>query len=185
MFGKIRTKIGEYYFHQEQSRSWHLRKMTNLREAKKIGILYTLNEVPDYDRVSDFVTQLQHDNKEVKALGFVRNKNLVTRFLPKISYDFFSRQDINWFYKPIHTQVKDFIEKEFDLLIDLSMNDNFSVKYIAGLSSALCRVGRFSEGNSDYYALMIDAKPAMSIDDFLGQIRHYLTIINTHAKRPS
>ncbi len=184
MFGKIRSKIGKYYFMKEKQRGAQHRRLTNLQDARHIGIIYALNDVPDYDRVSEFVSQLQREHKEVKALGFVRNKNLVSRFLPKLSYDFFSKKDVNWFYKPIHKQVKDFIEKEFDILIDLSMSDNFPLKYIAGLSNAFCRVGRFSENNTDYYDLMIDVSPAMTIDDFLGQVRHYLTIINSHAKRP-
>jgi len=184
MFGKLRTKIGKYYFRKDLTRFDRFRKMTNLGDAKRIGILYTLNEVPDYDKISEFVSLLQHEHKEVKALGFVKNKNLVSRFLPKLSYDFFSKRDLTWFYKPIHNKVKDFIEKEFDILIDLSLQDSFPLKYISGLSNAFCRVGRFSDENSEYYDLMFDLKPAMSFDDYLGHIRHYLTIINSHAKRP-
>jgi hypothetical protein len=183
MFGNLRVKIGQYYFKKEKSKTGCHRQMTNLHDAQRIGILYTLDDVPDYDRVSEFVSRLQSDHKEVKALGFVKNKNLVQRFLPKLSYDFFSRRDLTWFYKPIHKQVRDFIEKEFDLLIDLSLHDNFPLKYIAGLSNALLRVGTFSEENSDYYDLMIDAKASMTTDEYLGQIQHYLTIINPNAKR--
>ena len=119
----------------------------------------------------------------LKALGFVKNKNLVQRFLPKLSYDFFSKRDLTWFYKPIHAQVRDFIDKEFDLLIDLSMQDNFPLKYIAGLSNAMLRVGKYSEENTQYYDLMIDTSSTMTSDEYLGQIRHYLTIINCDAKR--
>ncbi|MEI6682400.1 MAG: hypothetical protein WCO44_07220 [Bacteroidota bacterium] len=183
MFHNLRIRIGQYYFKKEQSQSARQCKMTSLQDAKRIGILYTLDEVPDYDFVSEFVSQLQGKHKEVKALGFVKNKNLIQRFLPKISYDFFSRRDLTWFYKPIHTQVRDFIEKEFDLLIDLSMQDNFPLKYISGLSNALLRVGKFSEENTEYYDLMIDMKPTMTTADYLGQIQHYLTIIHPHAKR--
>ena len=185
MFRKLRIKIGRYYYKKEQSRSSRQCRMTNLKEAKRIGILYTLDDVPDYDRVSAFVSRLQGDHKEVKALGFVKNKILVQRFLPKLSYDFFSTRDLTWFYKPVHRQVKDFIEKEFDLLIDLSLHDSFPLKYISGLSNALCRVGRFSEQNAEYYDLMIDLKPTMTSEDYLGQVQHYLTVINTHAKRKS
>ena len=185
MFQNIRIKIGQYYYRKEQTQVDRPCKMTNLEDARRIGILYTLDEVPDYDRVSEFVSQLQGKQKEVKALGFVNNKNLIQRFLPKLSYDFFSNRDLTWFYKPIHTQVKDFIEKEFDLLIDLSLHDNFPLKYISGLSKALLRVGKFSEENTAYYDLMIDMKPSMTSEDYLGQIQHYLTIINPHAKRLS
>ena len=153
--------------------------MVNLIQARRVGILYMVGDVPDYDKVSEFVSQLQQEHKEVKALGFISSKNLISRFLPKLSYDFFSKKDVNWFYRPIHKTVKDFMEKEFDLLIDLSLADSFPLKYISGLSKAICRVGRFSEDNSPYYDLMIDAKPAITIDDYFYQIKHYLTIIKT------
>ncbi len=185
MFGNLRIKIGQYYYKKEQSHSFRNCQMTNLKDAKRIGILYTLDNVPDYERVSEFVSQLQGDHKEVKALGFVKNKNLIQRFLPKLSYDFFSSRDLTWFYKPIHRQVKDFIDKEFDLLIDLSLQDNFPLKYISGLSNALCRVGKFSEKNAEYYDLMIDLKPSTTSEEYLGQVQHYLTVIKTHAKRIS
>jgi hypothetical protein len=41
-------------------------------------------------------------------------------------------------------------------------------------------VGRYSEENIPYYDLMIDLKPAMTVDDYFIQIRHYLTIIKTN-----
>ena len=183
MFGKLRIRIGQYYYKRDQARFERQTTMTNLKDARRIGILYTLNEVPDYERISEFVTKLQGEQKEVKALGFVRNKNLVERFLPKLSYDFFTNRDLTWFYKPIHNTVRDFMEKEFDLLIDLSLQDTFPLKYISGISKALCRVGKFSELNTDYYDLMIDLKPSMTSEEYIGTVQHYLTIIKTNAKR--
>ena len=152
--------------------------MVNLEVAKRIGILYTLDDVPMYNMVSGFVTQLQQEHKEVKALGYVRNKNLISRFLPKLSYDYFSKKDINLFFIPIHSKVKDFIGKDFDILIDLSLQDNFPLKYISGLSRAFCRVGKYSEENTDYYDLLFDVNPALSLNDYIKQITHYLTVIN-------
>ena len=57
MFGNLRIKIGQYYYKKEQSRSERHCQMTNLNDAKRIGILYTLDDVPDYDRVSEFVSK--------------------------------------------------------------------------------------------------------------------------------
>jgi len=180
VFKKLRTKIGRHYLSKEQTHLDRNLRLLNLEQAKRIGILYTLDDIPDYDKVSEFVSELQHNHKDVKALGFVKNKNLITRFLPKLSFDFFSFRDLSWFYRPIHIKLKDFIEKEFDLLIDLSVYENFPIKYIAGLSHYFCKVGRFSEENSNYYDLMIDIKSSATLEDYLGHIRHYLTIINSH-----
>ena len=183
MFKQIRVKIGQNNLLKEQSNLGRNLRLKNLDQAKRIGILYTLDDIPDYNKISDFVSELQHKHKDVKALGFVKNKNLITRFLPKLSFDFFSIRDLSWFYRPIHIKLKDFIEKEFDLLIDLSTYESFPLKYIAGLSHSLCKVGRFSEENSNYYDLMIDIKPSATLDDYIGQVRHYLTIINVDEEK--
>jgi hypothetical protein len=182
MLGKIRSWIGRYYFKKDLAKSIRNRTLINLRDARKIGILYSLDDVTDYDVVSEFVTRLQHDHKEVKALGFVKNKNLVSRFLPKLSYDFFSAKDVNLFYKPVDSKVRDFINREFDVLIDLSMKETLPLLYIAGCSMAQCRVGKFSEDNTACYDLMIDVGPTTLIKDFIDQIIHYLTIINSDTK---
>jgi hypothetical protein len=182
MFTRIRSLIGKHYFKKELQTTGRERKLINLRDAKKIGILYNLDDVPDYDMVSEFVSQLQHDRKEVKALGYVKNKNLVSRFLPKLSYDFFSTKDMNWFYRPAREKVIDFIQKDFDLLIDLDLKDSLPLKYISGLSMSLCRVGRYSEDNTSCYDLMLDVNPSTPVNEFIRQITHYLTIINNDGK---
>ena len=178
MFTRIRSVIGKYRLKKDLLGIVRNRKIMNLKEARKIGILYILDDVPDYDRISEFVATLQHDRKEVKALGFVKNKTLISRFLPKLSYDFFSRNDLNFFYKPFHSKIKDFIEKEFDILIDLSVKDSLPLKYISGLSAALCKVGRFSEEDLSCYDLMIDVKKGTGINEYIDQVVHYLSIIN-------
>jgi hypothetical protein len=182
MLNTIRTAVARYRLKNEASTVHKDRKMTNLEQARRIGVLYILDDVPDYDVVSAFVTELQHDRKEVKALGFVKNKNLVTRFLPKLSYDFFSSRDVSFFYRPVHTKVRDFTDQEFDILIDLSLKENIPLRYIAALSSALCRVGMFSDEDFHCYDLMIDPAPGLSLKEYIDHIIHYLTVINADAK---
>jgi hypothetical protein len=183
MFYKIRTLIGNYFLKEKLEKIHRERKILNLKDAGKIGILYTLDDVPDYEIVAEFVAQLQHDHKEVKALGFVKNRTLITRFLPKLSFDFFSVKDLNWFFQPMHLNVKDFIEKEFDILIDLSLKDTLPLKYISALSMAHCRIGRFSEANRVCYDLMLDLSKPMILNEYISQIVHYLSVINDEERK--
>ncbi|MEI6900279.1 MAG: hypothetical protein WCL00_10410 [Bacteroidota bacterium] len=119
----------------------------------------------------------------MKALGYVKNKQLVERFLPKLSFDFFSSKEISFFLRPLDAKVKDFIEKEFDILIDLSLNENLPLKFISGLSAAHCRVGRYAEKNAICYDLMIQAEPESTLKEFIKNILHYLTIINNNEEK--
>jgi hypothetical protein len=178
----IRAFFSWKRFHKSLRETERDRRIINLNQARRIGILYSLDDIPDYDTVAVFVAELQHEHKEVKALGFVKNKNLVSRFLPKLSYDFFSKKDVNWFNVPVHPKVKDFIQQPFDVLIDLSLKESLPLKYIAGHSMAHCRVGRFTDVNTCCYDLMIDAVSTMPLNEFIRQVKHYLSIINTNAK---
>jgi len=179
MLTSFRNRIGNFLLKRESAAVVRNLKMVNLSHAKSIGIVYPLFDVPDYNQVMEFVTQLQHDHIEVKALGFVQHKKLINRFLPKLSYDFFSSNNINWFSKPVNDRVQDFISREFDLLIDLTMHEHLPVKYVVGLSKARCKVGRFSHENARYYDLMIKIQPMTALREFILQIKHYLTIIHT------
>lgn len=183
MFNKIRSIIGNQILRKQLVNNRRMRKLVNLKDAKNIGIVYLLEDVPDYNRIESFVAGLQHDHKEVKAMGFVRNKVLINRFLPKLSYDFFSPGDMNWFFQPVSAKVKDFMAKDFDIIIDMSISGNLPLRYITALSSSHCRIGRFSEENKDCYDLMLNVDDKTSLDDYMTQVTHYLTIINSDASK--
>ena len=179
MLESFRRSIGAYFLRRDVAMVSRMPEMINIDRAKRVGIIYELNGVQDYNHVLEFVSSLQHDKKEVKALGFVTHQNLTERFLPKLSYDFFSSADLNWYYKPVSLRVKNFQREKFDLLIDLSLHDNLSLFYIVALSTARCRVGRFSEQSTAYHDLMIKTQPLSSLRELISQIKHYLTIIHT------
>lgn len=180
MLTSLRTRIGNRFLRRESASVNRNPSMVNLAGAKSIGILYPLFTLTEYNEVEAFVADLQKEHKEVKAMGYLQHKELVSRFLPKLSYDFFSKQEVNWFFKPMNARVNDFILTRFDLLIDLSLEDHLPLKFIAGLSLARCKVGRFSEESTIYYDLMIKTAPLQRLPEFITQIKHYLTIIKQH-----
>jgi len=178
MFSGLRHRIGRYYLQKDFPEAGKNRQVKNLARVRSIGLIYLLNSVPDHDEVEKIVTLLQKEEKEVRALGFVREKRLIGRFLPRLAFDYVSRHDLNWYYKPGHERVIDFARRDFDLLIDLSDGSCMPLNFVAGMSNALCRIGRFTEKNKMLYDLMIEVKPEVTVGDFFNQVRHYLTIIN-------
>ena len=80
----------------------------------------------------------------------------------------------------MNIKVQGFIEKEFDLLIDVTLEEHRPLKVVGGLSRARCKVGRFSEENTRYYDLMIKVDKKQNLAEFISQIQHYLTIIKPH-----
>lgn len=74
--------------------------------------------------------------------------------------------------------VKNFIDEEFDLLIDLNIHDHFSLKYISALSKAAFKVGKYNENDIEIFDMMIDADNTKTVKYFLRQIDTYITMLN-------
>ncbi len=175
---KIKEFVGNYFLNRELKRFSRNKKLINYSDIKDIGILYTLDNDDTYNKVSDFVGKMKNDNKRPKALGFIKNKKISEKFLPKLSFDFFSENDLNWYKKPDNKYVKDFVNKEFDLLINIDFENIFPIKYITAKSKAHLKAGLYKEQNSKYFDLMIKMDKSKDFDEFFTQVIHYLSIIN-------
>lgn len=177
LLNRIRQIIWTAQFHRELSLVKRQRKYISLMDADNIGILYDASEEENYHVVYNFVRTLIEQQKKVKALGYV-NETIIPHYChPRLSFDYFTLKDLNWYKKPIGHFVKDFVSNEFDMVINLDVNNLNQLTYITGISAARFKVGRFNDGNKDSFDLMIDLKDPTNIEILLKEINHYLTIL--------
>jgi hypothetical protein len=174
---QIRLFFWERRFSHEQAGVVRMKQMTGIDEATSIGILFDASQQADYDRVCEFIKNLQDRNKTVRAIGFVNAKAIPHYCIPKLSFDFFTLRDINWYYKPTKQFVSDFLNHGFNLCINLDLHDNLSLQYISGLSRAGLKVGVQGEKNTRYYDLLIQMDDRDDLEDFITQIVHYLSVM--------
>ncbi len=150
----------------------------NFNEIKTVGILFDSSNSEDYDLVKRYVTYLREHTKKVKVLGFFSTKNIPTLTYSKLEYDFFSLKELNWVGKPTTHIIDNFINEEFDLLIDLNIHDHFALKYISALSKAKFKVGKYKEKDEEIYDMMIDSDNTQKLKYFLRQVDTYITMLN-------
>lgn len=174
----IRQGIGNYFYKKEIAKVKRNRSIQNLTDAKKIGILYDASEEPIHNVICDFVKYFQENLKVVKAIGYVNYGRLPHYCFPKLSFDYFTRKDLNWYYKPRTQRVQDFINEEYDIVIDLCMNDCFPLQYIAGLSQGKFKVGRYGSKYSSVYDFMLNVDASITHEKFIKECIHYLSILN-------
>ncbi len=147
-------------------------------KVKTVGIVYVVPSERDFKIISSFVKFFQDQNKNVKALGFT-NSDMVPHFcFPKLTYDYYTKKDLNWYNKPSSNFVDDFIKNEYDLMIDLTTSFEFSTRYIAYNSKSLFKVGKMNDKNLVHYDLLLDVTDDISLHDYTDHIKHYLTHIN-------
>jgi len=178
LIDKIKVFAGKYYLNQHKNNIIRNRKISNLDNAKTIGIVYILEDEATYNHITRFVKLLQDKQITVKAIGYFEGNIRPIYAIEKLSLDFYDKKDLNWFNKPSGSYVNDFMKMEFDILIDLSLVDIFQTKYISTLSKSKFKVGKGGEFNKEIFDLMIDINSKTSLDEFITLIIHYLSIIN-------
>lgn len=174
----IRVRAGKLALSRELARHHRLKKNNSISTAKSIGLLYYLSDEAAYHIVETFIQSLNEKQKKVRLICYTASKTVPHYFIPKLSQDIITAKDLNWFRKPAKGFVQEFIGDTFDLLLDLSLFDCFPLQYIAALSEASLKVGRFAEAHTDYYDLMIHTSGVTGLDEFITQINHYLNMIN-------
>jgi hypothetical protein len=77
--------------------------------------------------------------------------------------------------------VENFMAEEYEIIIDLTLQDRLPIQYIMARSRARFKVGRYSESNKKILDMMIDMAGSQSLPQFIQQVHHYLMMVN--AKR--
>lgn len=178
LINNIRQKLARRALLQEHQKLRRQRRSTNLDDARTVGLLYYLPDEDTYKQVEELIKLLSDNNLKVRVACFTENKIQPHYFIPKLSQDILIPKDISWLGKPEKAFVADFIAEEFDILIDLSLEEHFPLLYLAAMSKAAMKIGRFDESHQQFYDMMIHTTAVSSLREFADQILHYLQMFN-------
>ncbi|MBN2174605.1 MAG: hypothetical protein JW731_10760 [Bacteroidales bacterium] len=173
----IKSSIGRYVFERKLNHLTRNKRLINLNDAKSVVIVYNVINQDLFTQIKLLVKELTTRNRQVMALGFVNRNSIPNYCVAANSGYYFDLKDLNWFGAPKNDYIKEFIKKEFDILIDLTLEDNFVTQFIAGLSRSKFKVGRYSPNHEQYYDLMIDIKKNSTIEEFIENVIHYLLVL--------
>ncbi len=172
----IKCKIGRYNLRKQLKNLKRQVKTHNFNTAKSAGILFSSPDDDSFRAIKDFLTFLSEKELKVYALGYVPSKKIPQQFLMRKGINFYCKTDLNWYYKPKNEIIDQFVNREFDILFDLSLKDYFTVNYTGSLSKASFKIGVQKE--NAYQDLVIDVNKNKSVDFLIEQIKHYLNILN-------
>ena len=174
----IREKFAKSFLLQQVNEMNRKQKQINLESARTVALLYYLTDEASYKTAESILIRLIELNLKIRVVCYTDLKIAPHYFIPKITQDILTSKDVNWRYQPQKPFVKEFVDTEYDILIDLSLDDHLPLLYCAALSKAGLKVGRFQEDHQLFYDLMIQTGPDETIDSFSIQVIHYLSRIN-------
>lgn len=174
----VKMSIGRRMLQKETAGMQRDRGMFMLTNTKTAGILYEASNGEDYELIRKYVGYLREYGIKVKTIGYFSRKEIPQFTYSKLDYEFFTKKELNWYLKPATSFTDQFVEQDYDLLIDLNTGDHFPLMYLAGLSKAKFKIGKYSNENRVTHDMMIEIGADKGLKYFLRQIDTYLQMIN-------
>jgi len=137
-----------------------------------VGILFDETYFHDKEAI---LAALQSQGIALEKIDILVFKNRI-RKQDVFDYPVFSHKDLSWQATFKSSQVKDFIDKRFDLLIDYYDVEKSALMVVSNLSKAKFKVG-FASVNKKLHHFMIDTH-AENHEVFLSELFKYLKILN-------
>ncbi|MBR4265750.1 MAG: hypothetical protein IKQ46_06815 [Bacteroidales bacterium] len=154
------------------------KSFNNLDTAKTVGILFDSAQQQNYESAKHFMKTLSDNGIEVEALGMVLNEEMLRYFPPTNNVSLFRLDKLTFFGYPDDERVKPFLSREFDILINLCLDENLCIDYVMGMSKAKFKVSMNlrSEDFADFI-LQYSPENRPTTDELIVKIQKYLSAL--------
>ncbi len=173
LFRNLRLRWHEYMLKQRMKQQTAARSSIRFEQAKRVGILFDATNLDNQVFVENYVQLLRKSGKQVSLLAFVDDSHEHNN----LPFKYYNRKDLSWYEHPNSSDVNQFIETPFDVLLSLHIHSVKSLEYISALSHALLRVGKYDDKKIHCYDLMIDNAENTNLQHFIQQVDKHLKIM--------
>ena len=168
----LRRKINAHPFRLQR-----VKRVSNINQAATVGILYSFRDRDEFELIRKYVSYLREMKKKVKCLVYYDTKEEPNVSYSKIDFDFVGKKSHAPTGVPTDHLITNFIEEEFDILIDVNFTSALVLTYTTAISRAHFKVGRTDQYQDDYDLLLATTKDK-GVKAFLRETDTYLQMIN-------
>jgi len=170
MLQLLRSRVHKYMLQKELRFHKPDRQITNITEARDIGILVDATDTDRTALANQLADSLRTQFRKVHILGFYN--------FPKpalnLNFPHFHKKNLNWFLEPQGHLVDEFMERKFDVLINAYTGENLPLEYISALSNAKYRIGLYDPTKMYLGDVLLDTPDPSDLRRFVDQVKHYI-----------
>lgn len=174
----IQEKLGRFKLNKKLKVQQRKVKAFNIEKASTIAVLYDATNRSNADTVKKFIQYLKEERKEVYSLGYIDTKDASETVSSSLNYVFFDQRSLSKSLVPQSSQINEFIQNPYSILIDLNVKTCFPIEYISSLSNAKFKVGLKGDYRDNICDLIIDTENIEDLDFLIIQIKKYLKMIH-------
>jgi len=172
----IKHKILSYKIRRGQKKSKFLHQAYPYEKLKKVGVIFSFDDLKKHEAVKKFIKTLQSDGIEVKTLAYKPKGTQNFEFY----FDFFEDKDVGFFGKIENPYFQSFLGQKLEYLFCLDDNLNLFMQYLLVHSKVDTRIGIYQpkEEDASFFELMIKPKTNGDTKILTEEIIHYVRKIS-------
>ncbi|WKV11072.1 hypothetical protein [Marivirga harenae] len=172
----IKHKILSYKVKRGQKKSKFLHQAYPYTKLKKVGVIFSFEDLKKHEAVKKFIKVLQADGIEVKALAYKPKSTQNFEFY----FDFFEDRDLGFFGKIDNPYFLSFIDQKLEYLFCLDDTLNLYMQYLLVNTKSDTRIGAYqaNSDNASFFELMIKPRESGDTKILTEEIIHYVRKIS-------
>jgi len=174
---RLKESIGKRVLKKKLKGFDRLVHVHNFETAQSAVILFDANDAASFPQIKDFRKYIEGQGIQCKSFGYVQQKEIPQEMLFQKSFSFITKNDVNWYLKPMGETVDEFYSHKPDLLFDLSMKVPLELQFLVKLSEAQFKISSYTDEENDY-DLMIKLTEQDDVGYLCEQIKHYVSMLN-------
>ena len=142
------------------------------RKIRSVGIILSLEEYKDYDKLKGIFTNFGVNENQIKFITYVSHKDFQLNHWD----DYFSPEDFGWNGNITNIALNEFINTRYDVLISFYRIDNTDLNIVSAKSKANFKIGisNFDQRINDFI-IDVDIE---NIEVFRNELEKYLKGLN-------
>ena len=141
-------------------------------KIQNVGFIFEANDHSCTKTALNAQKALSKEGKKINLLGFFKGNH---QEVPRFKFPFFTEKDLDWCGQPLKGEAAIFAQKNYDLLINLSLEFNPQLEYLLATTNANFKAGS-TVGLVNYYDLMIDVtenpQPSVLLDKIFSLLKN-------------
>lgn len=155
----------------------------NFSEIKTIGILSNPATNEAFEEIDSITKELHNLGKETSVLIYFDKQSENDIFTKNIEWGGLEKTNCNWYGKPKKdANTNRFVNKAFDVLVDLSYTPLYSLFYLFVQSKAKLKVMPTTLERNHFADFTLSTTNPHNKLEFIEEVIHYLEIINKDQK---
>ena len=179
LFKGIRQFIGRKILISKAKRLRRHKRFNSLHNAHKIAMVWSVEKEDDLKIINSFHKEMQKRDIQTDIICYFPGPVLPNNLTALRHINCFKLSDLNYLYIPVSPGIIEFINTQYEILIDINFENRFPLQWITALSVAELKIGTVDSDINNLMDMTFDLSDKKETAYYLEQVKRYLEMINT------